>query len=38
MTLFFCQYNKKFHSFGPMGLRELTTPKFVVIDSGKIHQ
>jgi glutamate-5-semialdehyde dehydrogenase len=28
----------KLHSFGPMGLRELTTTKFVVIGSGQIRQ
>ena len=28
----------KLHSFGPMGLRELTTTKFVVSGTGQIRQ
>nr|MCS5624373.1 gamma-glutamyl-phosphate reductase [Candidatus Neomarinimicrobiota bacterium] len=28
----------KLHSFGPMGLRELTTTKFVVFGDGQIRE
>jgi glutamate-5-semialdehyde dehydrogenase len=27
----------KLHAFGPMGLRELTTEKFVVVGNGQVR-